>query len=107
MSVLPSLETFWTIMSTRTPASASGRKTRAAIPGRSGTPKIVTFASELSWAMPEMIACSIASSLSIHVPSSPEKEERTWRRTRWLRASSTARSMRTFDPQADSSSISS
>ena len=37
MSVCPSAETFWTIMSTLTPASASARKTRAAIPGRSGT----------------------------------------------------------------------
>ena len=62
MSVCPSAETFWTIMSTFTPTSASVRKTRAAIPGRSGTPRIVTSASEVSCAMPEMIGCSINSS---------------------------------------------
>ena len=62
MSVCPSAETFWTIMSTFTPTSASVRKTRAAIPGRSGTPRIVTSASEVSCAIPEMIGCSINSS---------------------------------------------
>ena len=34
----PSAETFWTIMSMLIPASASGRKTRPATPGWSGTP---------------------------------------------------------------------
>jgi predicted amino acid-binding ACT domain protein len=47
LSVCPSAETFCTIMSTFTPASASGRKTRAAIPGRSGTPRIVPEARKL------------------------------------------------------------
>ena len=39
-------------------------------PGRSGTPRIVTLASDVSWAIPEMIACSIRSSSAVtHVPS--------------------------------------
>ena len=62
MSVCPSADTFWTIMSTLTPTSASVRKTRAAIPGRSGTARIVTSASEVSCAIPEMIGCSTSSS---------------------------------------------
>ena len=49
-------------MSTFTPTSASVRKTRAAMPGRSGTPRIVTSASDVSCAIPEMIGCSINSS---------------------------------------------
>ena len=57
-------------MSMFTPASASARKTRAATPGRSGTPKIVSFASEVSCVTPEMIAFSsnCSSSSRIHVP---------------------------------------
>ena len=55
MSVCPSAETFWTIMSTFMPTSASVRKTRAAIPGRSGTPRIVTSASDGVVRDPEMI----------------------------------------------------
>ncbi len=42
---LPSSETFWTIMSTLMPASASEPKMLAATPGRSGTRTRVTFAS--------------------------------------------------------------
>ena len=38
MSVVPSWETFWTIMSTLMPAAASGSKREAATPGVSGTP---------------------------------------------------------------------
>jgi hypothetical protein len=48
-----------------------------------------------------------ASSLRTHVPSIPEKEERTWTSTLYLRAYSTERNIRTFAPDADSSSISS
>ena len=43
--VLPSSETFWTIMSTLMPASASGEKIEAATPGRSGTRTSVILAS--------------------------------------------------------------
>ena len=80
-------------MSTLIPASASGRKTRAAMPGRSGTARIVTFASELSCATAETIACSsMSSSLSTHVPSLSLNDERTWIATPWFRAYSTDRS---------------
>ncbi len=46
-------------MSTLRPASASSPNTAAATPGRSGTPLTVTFASERSWAIPLMMACSM------------------------------------------------
>ena len=36
MSVVPSRDAFWTIMSTETSRSASARNNRAATPGRSG-----------------------------------------------------------------------
>src|SRR6266508_1084136 len=108
MSVCPSAETFWTIMSTFTPASARGRKTRAAIPGRSGTPRIVAFASEVSCAIPEMIARSSDSpSVTTRVPSASENDERTCSGTPWFRAYSTERSIKTFAPHAARSSISS
>ena len=45
MSVWPAVDTFCTIMSTLTPASASARNNVAATPGRSGTCSIVTLAS--------------------------------------------------------------
>ena len=63
MSVCPAAETFWTIMSMlmpgvrERPEDAARRR-----PGWSGTPRIVTFASPVSCAMPEMIACSSTSS---------------------------------------------
>ena len=51
---------------------------RAAIPGRSGTWKIVTFASEASWVTPEMIGCSMfGSSSCTQVPGSQVKLDRT------------------------------
>ena len=82
MSVWPAVDTFCTIMSTLTPASARSRKTVAATPGRSGTCSIVIFASEMSCVTPEMIACSIDSVVSIgssvtHVPGAHVKLERT------------------------------
>ena len=61
MSVVPCAETFWTIMSMFTPASASARKTRAATPGRSGTPSTVALASDVSCVTPETIAFSSTS----------------------------------------------
>ena len=108
MSAWPAADMFWTIMSMLMPASASGRKMRPATPGRSGTPRIVTFASPVSCATPEMIACSsMSSSLTTHVPSASLNDERTWIFTPWFRAYSTARSASTFAPAAASSSISS
>ncbi len=52
MSVAPPWPTFWTIMSTLIPCSASGAKTARATPGRSGTATSVTFATFRSWAIP-------------------------------------------------------
>ena len=63
-------------MSTLTPAFANGSNSLAATPGVSGTPATVTFASDESWAIPLMIACSMVFSLT-HVPSSSEKDDRT------------------------------
>ncbi len=71
------------------------------------------FASLLSCATPEMIACSIWSpSVSCgasvtQVPSALLNEERTWIGIRYRLAYSTQRSIRTFVPQAAISSISS
>ena len=76
-------ETFWTTMSMLTPVVARASKMRAASPILSGTPTTVILASLRSWATPEMMACSMASSFSLgagrtHVPSLVEKDERTW-----------------------------
>ena len=62
MSVVPSADTFWTIMSMLTFWPATAVNSRAAIPGSSGTFSTVTFASEVSCATPEMIASSTMSS---------------------------------------------
>ena len=85
MSVRPVAwaEMFCTTMSMLISASASASKTRAATPTLSGTPTTVTLASLRSWAMPAMIACSMASAPSggsgrIQVPTFWEKEDRTW-----------------------------
>ena len=92
MSVTPWSEVFWTIMSTFTSRSASARNTRAATPGRSGTPAIVILASDRSWVTAETMACSMSgTSSSTHVPSCQVKAERTCNRTRWARAYSTDR----------------
>ena len=108
MSVVPCSETFWMIMSTLTLASASRPKTSAATPGRSGTSRMVTFASDVSCVTPEMIACSIVASASLTiVPGLSLKDERTCSTTPWLRANSTLRSCRTRAPVAAISSISS
>ena len=58
-------ETFCTIMSMLTCASATVSKMAAASPGRSGTPTTVTLASLRSCATPEMIGCSTSSSPSL------------------------------------------
>ena len=108
MSVIPLLLTFCTIMSTLTDSSARARNTRAAMPTWSGTPVIVTFASEVSWVTPEMIAASMDSSSSLtQVPGSQVKLERTCTATPWFRANSTDRRASTLPPVAAMSSISS
>ena len=109
MSVAPSAETFCTIMSMLTPASASARKRRAAMPGLSGTASTVAFASEVSCVTPEMIAFSSTRSFSslIHVPSLSLNAERTWIGTPYLRAISTDLAIITRAPVAAISSISS
>ncbi len=113
MSVRPvdAADTFCTTMSMLTSESAIARKMRAASPGLSGTPTTVTFASEVSCATPEMIACSIGwspcGSLLTHVPFSPENEERTWIGMLYRRAYSTQRCSSTLDPELASSSMSS
>ncbi len=73
-SVAP--ETFCTIMSMLTSASATARKIMAASPGLSGTPTTVTRASVRSCATPLMMACSTASPV-IKVPGLFENDDRT------------------------------
>ena len=69
MSVRLSTLAFCTIVSTETPASASGVKSCAATPGRSGTPRTVIFAIASSCAMPRtLFPCSIVLSSWISVP---------------------------------------
>ena len=65
ISVTPSSETFWMIMSTETFAAARRENTLAATPDMSGTPRRVTLTSEVSWAMPVTTASSISSVPSI------------------------------------------
>ena len=110
-------DTFCTIMSTLALAFATILKICAALPGTSGTPTTVIFASLRSVATPEMIgsstipsffaASAAAASLRTYVPTRFENEERTCRVTLWRRAYSTARMCRTLAPAAASSSISS
>jgi hypothetical protein len=69
-------ETFCTIMSMLTSASATARKMAAASPGLSGTPTTVTRASDRSCATPLMMACSTGSPV-IRVPGLLEKDDRT------------------------------
>ena len=80
MTPVATAETFWTIMSMLTSARATASNRRAAEPGTSGTPMTVILASERSWATPAMMGSSMVSpsvSPTTHVPSSPEKDERT------------------------------
>ena len=79
-------------MSTLTLAAASGSNSAAEMPGRSGTPMTVTFASLTSVTTPEMIGSSMlwAPRSVTHVPGSQVNAERTWSGTLWLRANSTA-----------------
>ena len=81
------------------------------MPGWSGTPLMVTLASDVSCVTAEMIACSMPASLVpnsvIHVPGSHVKLDRTCSGTWWLRANSTERSASTRPPVAAISNISS
>ncbi len=65
ISVMPSSDTFWMIMSTLTALPASALNTLAATPDMSGTPRMVTFTSDVSCAMPVMTASSIMSVSSL------------------------------------------
>ena len=108
MSVWPSVDVFWTIMSTTTLRAASGSNNAADTPGWSGTPSTVTLASLASVTTPEMIGSSMPGSSKLtHVPCSQVKLDRTWIGTLWLRANSTDRRASTFDPAPAISSISS
>ena len=106
--MVPCKEVFCTIMSTLTFRSARPRNSRAASPGRSGTPMTVTLASVTSWVTAVTMACSmVASSSTTQVPGSQVKLERTCSGTSWLRANSTDRRLSTRPPVAAISSISS
>ena len=108
MSVRPSSEMFCTIMSTFTPASASGPKIEAATPGRSATPSSVTFASSRWNATPLTTLLSMMSSSShTSVPGPSSNDDSTLSRTLWRIASSTERVWSTLAPSDASSSISS
>ena len=108
MSVTPPSDTFCTIMSTLTSASARDRNSVAATPGRSGTPVTVILASESSACTARMSASSMSGSSSMtHVPGSQVKAERTWSGTLWRWAYSTDRMAGLGQPAAVISSISS
>ena len=108
-------------MSTSTLAAPIGDKILDAIPGSSGTPKIVNFASSRLNAIPEMIGCSMLSSNSVvmsvptfclksssNAPSSSlSKLDNTRKGTWYLPANSTARICNTLEPKDAISSISS
>jgi hypothetical protein len=86
MSVSPASEMFWTIMSTLTPASDSGPKIAAAIPGRSSTSRSVIFASSRLNATPattfdSMISSSSQTSVPDPSPISSSKLDSTCSRT--------------------------
>ena len=82
MSVRPSAPMFCTIMSTLTPAAASGPNSAAATPGRSGTPSTVIFASSRENATPLTTRDSmISSSSQTMVPGTSWKLDRTCSRT--------------------------
>ena len=107
-SVAPPWPTFWTIMSTLMPASASGSNTLRATPGRSGTSTRVIFATLRSWASPRtLLRCSTSGSSLIWVPGASSNELRTSITTPLTQPSSTARVCITWAPWWASSIISS
>ena len=79
--------------------SPHARKSFAAIPGLSGTPRTLTFASLRLQATPATTTCSIVSSSSTtQVPSLSLNEERTWMGTLYFLANSTERVWSTLAP---------
>jgi hypothetical protein len=60
MSVTPPSATFWMIMSRFTLLAARAENIFAATAGASGSPRTVTFTSDVSLAMPVMTASSIS-----------------------------------------------
>ena len=101
MSVVPLTETFCTMTSMMTLASAKAVKIREAIPGRSGTLVIVTFAWLRSTETPRTTTFSNpgVSSLTI-VPLWVLKLLRTSKGTLNFLANSTERDCITFEPEA-------
>ena len=76
-SVWPSSETFWIIISTFTMLLASAENTVDAMPYWSFRSRMVTLTSDVSWAMPEMTACSMEGVTSLmNVPGVSVKAER-------------------------------
>ena len=107
-SVQPSSEIFCTIISISILALVTGPSILEATPGWSGTPLMVSCASSLLNAIPEIIAFStISSSSAISVPLPSSKVDRTRNGTLYLPANSTERICRTFEPRLAISSISS
>ena len=107
-SVAPPWLTFWTIMSTLMPASASGSNTLRATPGLSGTSTSVILATFRSWARPRtLFRCSTSGSSLICVPGASSNELRTSMTTSLTQPSSTARVCMTWAPWWASSIISS
>ena len=108
MSVRPSSEMFWTIISTTTLCLATVSKIIAAIPGRSGTPRMVTFAWSLLDVTPATVTSSMPGCLSTTiVPSPAPKADFTRMGTPWRLPNSTLLAWSTFAPRLASSSISS
>ena len=107
-SVIPSTPVFCTIMSTSIFLAPTGPKILEAIPGKSGTPETVIFASSTACAMPDTSACSIVSfSNVINVPGPSTKVDITRKGTRYRPANSTERGCNTLEPRLASSNISS
>jgi hypothetical protein len=108
-SVVPSVATFWTIMSTTICDPAIEWKSEWTTPGRSGTRKTVIRASSLARAAPVTVTPSLRAcpSATIQVPGASEKELRTWTGTPYFLANSIDRECMTPAPRLASSSISS
>ena len=83
MSVVPPSDTFWMIMSTLTWAAARAVKTRAATPGRSGTPvdRHLGVFEGVGDARDDGLFHVLLFLLRIQVPGASVKLERTWMAT--------------------------
>ena len=99
---------FCTMVSTLTPASASGSKMRAATPRSSGTARSVTLAMSWSSTTPRTrLRSSMRGPPWMRVPGASTMLEATRMGRPWWAASSTARLCITRDPCVAISSISS